>query len=276
LSKETPLSGTLKAALIVAAVLVFVTALQLVSQSSHTDRYFAWTIKPPITAAFLAASYLSALVILVLAAMQRSWDRVRVAISPVLVFLPLMMIATLVHLDRFHLNAGTSSARVAGWGWLVLYAVVLVVIPAALLFQRGGLALDRLHARPLASSMRGALALQAAVLIPVGIGLFVAPGTFDVVWPWDLTPLTGRTVGAWFAAIGVGAVDIAWTNDVARVRIGAIAYAFFGVAEILAVVRYPSQVDWGGARTYVYIGFLAVMAATGVAVVSRMSRAALP
>ena len=266
---ETPLSGKLKAALFLAAALVFITALQLLSQSAHTDRYFAWTIKPPITAAFLGASYLSTFVLLILAARQRSWDRARVAILPLLVFLPLMVTATFVHLDRFHLNAGTSTARVAGWGWLVLYMVVLVVVPAALLTQRRGLALDRAHAVPLGVIVRMALAVQAAVLIPLGIALFVAPGTLDAVWPWGLSPLTGRTVGAWLAAVGVGAADIAWTNDAPRVRIGGIAYAFFGAAQIVVVLRYAGQVDWGDARTFVYLGFMAAMVATGLAVVRR-------
>ena len=110
---ESPLSGKLKAALFLAAALVFITALQLLGQSAHTDRYFAWTIKPPITAAFLGSSYLSTFVLLILAARQRSWDRARVAILPLLVFLPLMVTATFVHLDRFRLNAGTSTARVS-------------------------------------------------------------------------------------------------------------------------------------------------------------------
>ena len=46
--------------------------------SSQTDRYFAWTIKLPLTAAFLGGFYLTALGMAVLSARQREWSRARV------------------------------------------------------------------------------------------------------------------------------------------------------------------------------------------------------
>src|SRR5207244_6570123 len=43
-----------------------------------TDTLFAWTIKPPLTAAFLGGSYITALVLEILAARERVWVRTRV------------------------------------------------------------------------------------------------------------------------------------------------------------------------------------------------------
>lgn len=43
--------------LIVAALLAFIAGIQLYVLSEHTDRYFAWTISSPLTAAFIGASF---------------------------------------------------------------------------------------------------------------------------------------------------------------------------------------------------------------------------
>ena len=47
----------MRALLAVAAVLVFLAGTQLFVFSTRTARYFAWTIDPPMTAAFLGAHY---------------------------------------------------------------------------------------------------------------------------------------------------------------------------------------------------------------------------
>src|SRR5438105_2404442 len=95
----------------VAASLVFAAGVPLFVGSTHTGRYFAWTIKSPLTAAFLGANYWAAIALEVLAARQRVWARVRVAYVPVLVFTLATLVVTLVHLDRFHLPCRAAAVR---------------------------------------------------------------------------------------------------------------------------------------------------------------------
>lgn len=99
----------------------------------------------------------------------------------------------------------------------------------------------------------------------LGAALFVSPGTVDAVWPWALTPLTGRAVGAWLLGLGVAAGHMALGNDLRRIRGGLAAYAVLSVLQLVALGRYPDAVDWAGASAWVYVAFLAGLAAAGLA-----------
>src|SRR5205823_914957 len=116
-----PLTGGLRRLLLVASVLVFLAGIPLYLGTEQTDLYFAWTIKPPITAAFLGAAYWASCVLELLSARERVWARARLAVPALLVFTTLMLLATLLHLDRFHLNGSNIVARGVAWAWLAIY-----------------------------------------------------------------------------------------------------------------------------------------------------------
>src|SRR6186997_3111664 len=81
-----------------------------------TDRYFSWTIDVPLTAAFLGACYWTAALFTLLCAREREWPRARAVMPGILVAGTLILVATLVHIERFAMD----SAR--GWIWVILYA----------------------------------------------------------------------------------------------------------------------------------------------------------
>src|SRR5262249_39055665 len=81
--------------LLVAGGLVFITGIQLFVLSEATDRFFAWTIKPPLTAAFLGAAYWASCGTELLAARQRIWANARIAVPAVLIFTGLTLLVTL-------------------------------------------------------------------------------------------------------------------------------------------------------------------------------------
>jgi len=63
----------------VAAGLAAIAGFLLFPLAGETDRFFSWTIEPPVTAAFLGAAYWAALVLLAWAARQRTWALARTA-----------------------------------------------------------------------------------------------------------------------------------------------------------------------------------------------------
>jgi hypothetical protein len=247
-----------------AAGLVFVTGLQLITVTDNTDEYFAWTIKPPLTAAFLGAGYWAACVLLGVGAFERYWANVRAAVIAVGVFVPLMFTATLIHLDRFHLGAGSATARAAGWGWLVFYAAVVVVVPAAVAVQlltvRGE---DPPRRAPLALWVRTTLAAQGLVLAGIGIPLYAAPVDVATIWPWELTPLTARAVASWLIGVGIAALASVRENDYVRLRTLFAANVVLGVLQLVGVLRYHGTLDWHSAGSWLYVAFLSTMVVLG-------------
>lgn len=240
--------------------------------TARTDDWFAWTIKPPLTAAALGAAYWATCVVYGLASRERAWARVRVALPAGFVFTTLMLVATLMHLGRFHLHSSSDVARAVAWIWLAAYVAVPALTLVVIAVQWPAPGADPPPTAPLSAGLRLWLAGQAAVMLVLGIALFAAPqATADEIWPWALTPLTARAIGSWLVGIGVIAAHAVWENDLARVRLALVGYMLLAVLEGIALVRYPSTLDWGGLRAWLYAAFLVSVFSVGLAGTVRAS-----
>jgi hypothetical protein len=117
-SSARPLISGMRAMFVVSCVTVSVAGFQLFVLTEYTDRFFAWTIDVPLTAAFLGASYWGSFALVLVASRQQAWARARVAVPSVWLFTVLTLLATLIHIDLFRMDS------VFGWAWLVVYLVV--------------------------------------------------------------------------------------------------------------------------------------------------------
>jgi hypothetical protein len=250
--------------LFIASGLVFIVGIQLFILTEYTDRYFAWTINPPLTAAFLGAGYWASFAMEYLASRKRIWAHARIAVPAVLIFTTLTLIATLLHLDRFHLNDPNLLTRTAAWVWLAVYAIVPPAMAVLLVFQirvPGG---DPPRTSPLPRWLHTILITHALIMFPIGAALFLAPQATLAFWPWTLTPLTARAVGAWLLALGVAAGHSSWENDWMRVHIATLSYTVFGTFQLLALIRYPQVMDWSRPQAWFYCVFLLSVLFVGV------------
>ena len=258
------LTAGMRRILLLAGGLVFLAGFQLFVLTEQTEHYFAWTIQPPITAAFLGAAYWASCALEVLTSRERWWDRARIAIPTVLVFTITTLVVTLLHIDRFHFNSSEPIAVFASWFWLAIYALVPPLLLVFLYRQLRAHGKDEPRLRLLPVWLRGLLGTQAVVLLGVGIALFLAPQIANVMWPWKLTALTARAVAAWLIALGIGAGQAVYENDFARLRVAMISYNVFALLELLALLRYWTSVDWTGIQSWLYVGFLASVLVVGV------------
>ena len=260
-----PLTGGMRWLLLVASVLVFIIGIPLFLLSGQTDRYFAWTISVPLTAAFLGAGYWSSFFIEFVAARERVWANSRVAVPAVFVFTALTLVATLVHLDLFHLGSSFAGiTQIGTWTWMVVYVSVPILLAALWLIQLrlpGG---DPPRRTPMSGGVRLAIYLLTAGMLAVGAALFVAPLGAGVLWPWELTPLTGRAVGAWLIGLGVAAAHMARERDWRRVLPASAMFAVFGALELVVLFRFLGDVVWSGVRAWIYLLFLLSMLAVGL------------
>jgi hypothetical protein len=224
--------------------------------SGSTDEWFSWTIRPPLTAAFLGAGYAAGLVLVVLGLRARSWAQARAAVVTVAVFSTLTLVATLLHLDKFHFGADGLVARFAAWFWLGVYILVPTAAAGLTLHQQRSPGTDPERRDPVPTTLVAAFGLQGLVMGVVGIALFVAPSTAETLWPWTLTPLTARVVAAWLIAFAVAAVLTVLERDLDRLAAGTVAYTVLGVLELLALLRFSGEPRWDSAAG---IGYLVVL-----------------
>ncbi len=250
-----PLALAMRRILRVASVLVFLAGFQLFVLTEHTDLYFAWTIQPPLTAAFLGAGYFASFLLEFLASRENEWCKGRIAVPAVFIFTTLTLIATLLHADRFHFNSPEALARFAAWFWLAIYGIVPPAMLVIWVRQRRIQGVDSKRTSPLKPMVRVTLEIQSIVLLITGIGLFAVANPVVAIWPWKLTPLTSQAIGSWLIGTSVLAFHSVWENDLSRVKAGLISYVALGLLQLIALARYPTNVDWAGLRFWVYLLF---------------------
>jgi hypothetical protein len=154
-----------------------------------------------------------------------------------------ILVATLLHLDKFHLHSPIWSARAWAWSWLVLYIALVPGLIAALWAQRRKTATEPPRRAALPPGLRSALQLLGGLMLAIGATLFVAPGSAEQLWPWPLTPLTARMVGSFYLAFAVSLFAAAREDDYARIHVASFAYVVFAASQAVNAVRYP-VIDW--------------------------------
>jgi hypothetical protein len=251
--------------LYIASGLVFIMGIFLYLLSDNTQTFFAWTIGVPLTAAFLGGGYWASFILEFLAARERTWANSRIAVPAVLMFTSLTFITTLLHLDKFHLNVPEIITLVLTWAWIIVYAVVPFTMGFIWIQQMRAPGHDPARQHALPGWFRATLGIQAVVLIALGAGLFLMPDNFASLWAWELTPLTARAIGAWLIGIGIGAGQAVVENDWIRIRPLMIAYAVYGILQVINLLRYPTAagLDWSNLKTWLYVIFMASILLAG-------------
>ncbi len=251
------------------SVLTALAVIALFVLSEQTDETFAWTIQPPLTAAFLGSGYAAGFVLVVLSLRDPVWAHSRVAVLTILMFVVLTLVATLVHVNRMHFDDDFGALpllpKVAAWFWLAVYVVIPVVMLAVLLRQERAAGTDPPPRHPVPGILRVALAFESAVLLVVGVVLFVSPTTATTLWPWSLSPFTGRVVAAWLVSFGLATALAAVAGDLERLRTAAIAYTVFGVLVAVSAVRFAGTVAWEDPAAWVLAGTTVAVILTGAA-----------
>jgi hypothetical protein len=248
----------LRVGLLVIAAVIFTLGLSLFVFPRETDTLFAWTIKVPLTAAFLGASYWASTTLALCCAGERDWVAARAFAAPYLIAGIVLLVVTFVHLDLFHMD------DVTGWLWLVLYAVFpgsMIVLVSQQMRVAGT---DPPRTAPVPAAFTAICFAQAAVMVSLGTALVIAPTDVSSLWPWPLTPLTGRAVGTFVLSQGVLVLTVCRERDWGRVRPAMMQYVVLGVLHLVAVARFSGTFDWDDAVSWVYVGFIVSILLTAV------------
>ena len=256
-----------RAMLLIGTAFVTFDFVQLTLLSERTDRYFSWTIAAPITAVVLGSFYFAATILTLFGGTQRAWVRTRAVVPGTWVFVTLVLIATLIHMDVFrpHLHSPDGITRFEFWLWIGAYTVETIGLAVFGLLQRRMPGVDppRGDPPPPALYLRiGTAAGGAATLL--GALMFLLPDTAIDLWSWRLTPLTARMLGSWYVGAGLVMLVAMWERDRWRLFVPALAFAVLGPLQVIGIARYADAVDWGNPQVWLHIGFLALVFALGV------------
>ncbi|MDQ6662039.1 MAG: hypothetical protein M3Z24_13885 [Chloroflexota bacterium] len=215
----------------------------------HTQELFAWGIKPRMSAMMLGAAYIGGAYFFIRAATNARWHWVKVGFLPVTTFATLMGIATILHWDRF--NHG----YISFFAWVGLYFTTPFIVFLLWLRNRSTdpgptNASESLRVPYL---VRLVIGIVGGVTLLTSIVLFLEPGFMISTWPWQLTPLTARLMGALFALTGVGELAIALDVRWSAVRIPLQSQMIGIVLIVLAMVFSWSNFQQANPLTWIFL-----------------------
>ena len=223
--------------------------------ANETERWFSWTIQPPLSAAALGAFYWAASVLLFTAARSPSWVGARPIVYPVLAIALTLLVVTLIHLERFDMDS------LFGVFWLCAYIVAPLLLVAGIATARADAGGE--PGRPLPGSLRAALLAEGLVMLAIAALMLAAPEEAAEIWPWALTPLTSRALGAFVGGVALVALMVTRADRLVLFAGTAVAYALLGALQLLALALHGGDLGGDDVATAVYIAWLALIVATG-------------
>jgi hypothetical protein len=240
------LRGTRVLSLVIAPFLVVAFVLLYVFPGD-TERLFAWTIIPTMTPMTLAAAYLGGAYYFLRALRESRWSRIKAGLPAVTVFATLLGIATVLHWDRFN------HTHPAFWVWTVLYATAPFLVASAWLANRRYAAPATADDERIGTVARGVAALAGLAAFGWGVVMFAVPTSIIPLWPWTLTPLTCRVVGAIFC-LGIAGVWVAadprWVAVERMLEVGMVMLALI----IVAALRARAELFVDRPLTWLFLG----------------------
>jgi hypothetical protein len=173
------------------------------------ETWYAWPIKPAISAAFMGTGYIIGMVgILLTLFVVKGWRSVLIAVNGFFVLSLMHVFVTLLHAERFRWDYALT------WAWTAVYSLIPIGILAAHRHQRRMYPPRRATPpRPLEDDwfdhLRGVCLVVGSSILLVSAALFFAPLEVNTVWLWTLTPLTARITSSWYVFMGLLFVLIA-------------------------------------------------------------------
>jgi hypothetical protein len=252
-----PVVPALRTTYLLATVLTLIGGFLAFVLAGDTEDWFAWTIAPDLSAAFLGAGFWGTTVAAALAYRERHWDRTRIVLPPVTTLMALSLAATFMHHDKFDFES------LLGWAWLAAY----IALPAAVLViasEERRLPGGPSPRQPFPLWMSSVLAVLATLALAAALALFLQPEETAELWPWQLTPLTGRIIASWLAGIGTAAALAAWEGCWRRFYPVAAWFAGIGLFQLVALAVHGDDVVWDP-YGWIYLALVVVLLAVGAA-----------
>jgi hypothetical protein len=208
-------------------VLILIDAAQLLAfYPERTATLWAWTIQPPLSAMLLGSVYTAGAYFFARILFGAPWERVAPGFPPIIAFVWMAALATLIHLDRFHEDSLPFLA------WAALYIVTPIGVPLLYLHNR-----RPIGGPPLSRAARLVLGAVGAVIVSASLVIYVVPDVAIDNWSYPLTPLTARITAAVFVVYGGVWLSVALYNSARAARIPLEALTLALVVLVVAFVR---------------------------------------
>ena len=184
---------------------------------------------------------------------------IRAMILPTALFCTVQLATTFLHWDKF--SVGTAPFYI----WFASYLLPPPIFVAAYLWHQ-----RRASSKPLESDralpiwLKRLLVTLGGFLTLAAVLVFFYPPGLISIFPWQLTPLTARSLSGWLMVVGTLMLSLSIENDRTRARLATPMFILILPALLLQMLRYAGQVDWSNLVLWIGLILFAVIAFCGL------------
>lgn len=225
----------------------------LIFFAEHTDKNFAWPIKPRMSAMMFGSLYLAVIYTYTRFVFAKKWHHVALIIWATLPVLSTLGVVTLMYWDKF---TGPPGPFIV---WFVAYLCVPPILACTLyLNSRHDPGTPDAVDVEVPTSINWSTGVIGVIFGIVGLALIIFPDQMIALWPWPLSPLTARGVGALFAApTFVHALALFETRWSALRVVSEGALVWFAMI-LISVIRCWDEFDTSRWTCWAFVGILTV------------------
>ena len=223
----------------------------------RTDDAWAWTIMPDLTPIFMGAGYGAGAYFFLRTFLSNRFHPSAAGIFGAGFFATLMLIATLLHWDKFNHGDAPLIGSLVFYGWVGVYILSPAVVLGLWWLNRRTDSGQPAPGEPIVPEgvRRIAQVVAAGALVAAAV-LFLSPATAMDVWPWTLSELTSRVLGSFTAQVGVGALLLSLDRRWSAWKLLLQTFFVATVLLLIGAIRAWDDFDTDNVMTYLYVGGL--------------------
>jgi len=237
---------------------------------ADTKTNFAWPIQPVVMAAVLGGFYITSAPLFLFPLFAKRWEMIRVMILPAALFSTLQLVATFLHWDKF--SVGTFPFYV----WFASYILPPpIFVGAYVWYQRKAASGPAAADAALPTWVNWLLVICGSGLTIAATLVFIFPGLLIPIFPWQLTPLTARSLSAWLIAVGTIMLSMSRENGRTRTMLATPMLILLLPALLIQMLRYAGEVNWSSPVLWFSLILFAVIGFCGLYLANGSWREAL-
>ena len=220
---------------------------------AETAQYWAWEINPEMSAAWVGAGYtFGAFAIWTILIIGR-FQKLFVPIMATWSLSTVMLIATILHIDRFFTD------RVQFWIWFIIYLALPFALPVTWWLNK------RRAIPPQKDDLlfpKGLTNLAPVVSLPFYLLAFILllnPSFAASFWPWQLTPLMSRVISGWLMFIATGVLCLWFERRYSVYREFMLQAGIWFALILFAGWRHLDNFDFSRPAAYVFFGLFIIL-----------------
>jgi hypothetical protein len=221
---------------------------------AQTAKLFAWEIKPPMTAMMLGAAYAGGIYFFAGVLLTKEWHRIKVGFLPVTTFASMLGIATILHWDKFNHH------HISFFAWAALYFTAPFIVFYIWFQNRNHDSGAPIAGDPsIGQTLRLIIGITGLTTLIISIILFLQPKLMITLWPWTLTPLTARVMGAMFSLPGMVGLGMAMESRWSSAKVILQSQGFSILLILIAAARDWNSFDQSKPSAWLFTGGLGAM-----------------